>query len=251
MPQAPSRHVLLLTATVSPAEGQPTLALRDPEERLAEYEQALAFYQTLLSQGVLRAIVFGENSGYELARLAAKFPHPGIEWVALAPQERELRFHRGHAEFQLIDALFARSRVLSSLGEDALVWKVSGRYVVANLATLTRWAPRHVDFYVMADDQWVEMSVMAWSARGYQAIVRGLYRQFASQEPPELILRRHLGSPVRDDVKCVLSFRWPVRLFGRRGTDGSPYEGRRTRYRFALLAGWKSLCLPWRRWRDV
>jgi len=251
MQQATSRHVLLLTATVSPADGQPTLALRDPAERLAEYERALAFYQGLLAQGVLRAIVFGENSGYDLARLAARFPHPGIEWVALAPQERELRFHRGYAEFQLIDALFERSRVLSSLGDDALVWKVSGRYVVANLAALTRSAPRHVDFYVMADHQWVEMSVMAWSARGYRVIVRGLYTQFASQEPPELILRRHLGAPVRGDVKCVLSFRWPVRLFGRRGTDGSPYEGRRTRYRFALLAGWKSLCLPWRRWRDV
>jgi hypothetical protein len=251
MQQATSRHVLLLTATVSPADGQPTLALRDPAERLAEYERALAFYQGLLAQGVLRAIVFGENSGYDLARLAARFPHPGIEWVALAPQERELRFHRGYAEFQLIDALFERSRVLSSLGDDALVWKVSGRYVVANLAALTRSAPRHVDFYVMADHQWVEMSVMAWSARGYRAIVRGLYAQFASQEPPELILRRHLGAPVRSDVKCVLSFRWPVRLFGRRGTDGSPYEGRRTRYRFALQAGWKSLCLPWRRWRDV
>jgi hypothetical protein len=138
-----------------------SLALRAPP--MAEYERALAFYQGLLVR-VLRAIVFGENSGYDLARLAARFPHPGIEWVALAPQERELRFHRGYAEFQLIDALFERSRVLSSLG-DALVWKVSGRYVVANLAALTRSAPRHVDFYVMADHQWVEMSVMAWSAR--------------------------------------------------------------------------------------
>lgn len=169
-----------------------------------------------------------------------------------------LRVNSGHERTRQTDrcsrprnAPFERVCANFFCEEVALVWKVFGRCVVVNLATLTRWAPRQVDFYVMADDQWVEMSVMAWSARGYRAIVRGLYRQFASQEPPELILRRHLGSPVRDDVKCVLSFRWPVRLFGRRGTDGSPYEGRRTRYRFALQAGWKSLCLPWRRWRDV
>lgn len=245
------RHLLLLTATVRPAAGQPSLALRSPDERLAEYEQALAFYQDLLSRGQIDGIVFGENSGYDLSRLAARFPHPAIEWVAIEPPPGSLGFHRGHAEFQLIDALFARARMLGELGPDDLVWKVSGRYVVANLGTLVRCAPRHVDFYAMADRHWVELSVLAWSAAGYRTLIQGLYRRFASTEAPELIFRRRLDELAPGALKCVLSFRWPARVQGRRGTDGSPFEGRRTRYRFALLAAWKSLTLPWRRWRDV
>lgn len=246
-----TRNLLLLTATVTPRGGQPSLALQDPAARLAEYEAALRFYADLLERGAIDGILFAENSGYDLASLARRFPSPRIDWLAVSQADYPLHYHRGYGEFLLVDEAVQRSRLVAEAGEAARLWKVSGRYVVRNLAQVVRWAPRELDFYGAIADQWAEMSVLAWSMAGQRRIVQGLYRHFATGEPPELILFRLLQQPDLRDLAVVRSFTWPPFIVGRRGSDGSAFQGRLTRYRFALSMLGKLALLPWRSLRPA
>lgn len=241
------RNLLLLTATVQPRAGQPSLAIVHPGKRLAEYEAALAFYSALLAEGAIDGIVFAENSGFPLARLAAKFPHPGIEWLAIPPSDHPLHYHRGYAEFRLIDDAVLSSRLVHEAGDALRLWKVSGRYVVRNLARVVRWAPRRFDVYGAFRNGWAEMSMLAWSRRGHDALMGRVWERFATAVPPETILFDELRAPRARALRIVRTFSWPPFIVGRRGSDGSPYQGRWTRYRFALQCAAKLPALPLRR----
>jgi hypothetical protein len=241
-------NILLLTATVQPRTGQPSLAMTDPTLRLAEYEAALAFYAQLLACGAIDGIVFAENSGFDLAKLAARHPSERIEWLAIAPSEHPLHFHRGYAEFRLIDEAVERSTLIGQAAEGLRIWKISGRYIVRNLARVVRWAPEELDFYGAIARGWAEMSVLAWSRRGHRELVRGLWSQFATREAPELILYRHLASPSVGSLRIVRSFRWPPFIVGRRGTDGGAFQGPLTRYRHAFSLAGSLLTRPLLQW---
>jgi hypothetical protein len=246
-----STDVLLLTATVSPRQDQPKLAVVDPAERLEEYRKALEHYSQLLESGVIAGIIFAENSNYDLAKLAALFPSARIEWLSIDPGSHRPDFHRGYAEFKLIDAALARSSFLQRPSHDVRIWKVSGRYVVRNLGRVVRWSPRKFDLYASIARDWFEMSIIAWSPTAHQQLMQGIWRHFASAEAPERILYRLLQVPNTRTLRVVRSFTWPPVIEGRRGTDGSPFQGRRTRYRFMLIAMGKLLCLPWRRMLQI
>lgn len=244
---APPRNLLLLTATVQPRAGQPSLTVLHPGRRLAEYEAALAFYSRLLDDGAIDGIVFAENSGFPLARLAAKFPHPAIEWLAVPPADHPLHYHRGYAEFRLIDDAVRSSRLVQAAGDALRLWKVSGRYEVRNLARVVRWAPRRFDLYGDFRDGWAEMSMLAWSRRAHDVLMGRVWERFATDVPPETILAAELRTPGVAALRIVRSFAWPPFIVGRRGSDGSPYQGRWTRYRFALQCAAKFAALPLRR----
>jgi hypothetical protein len=238
--------LLLLTATVSPRPDQPSLALVNPAERFEEYRNAMAHYVKLLNMGAISGILFAENSGYDLTRFAALFPLARIEWLSIDPEVIPSGFHRGYAEFQLIDAALARSQLFQCMSPDVRIWKVSGRYIVRNLRRVVRLAPRRFDLYGSIGGGWFEMSILAWSPRAHQQLIQGSWKHFASAEAPELILYRLLQSRRDPSLHIVCSFVWSPVIEGRRGTDGSPFQGRRTRYRFMLISCGKLLCLPWR-----
>lgn len=241
-----AKHILLLTATIQPRAGQPSLAVTDPAVRLQEYETALAFYAGLLQRGALHAIVFAENSGFDLGPLAARFPVAGIEWISAPDLDYPLGYHRGYGEFRLVDAAMQRSTHIREAGADARVWKVSGRYIVSNLGRVLRWAPRRFDFYCAMKKGWAEMSALAWSPEGYRHAIEGIWRSFDSAMPPELILYQRFELPPSARLRVVRSFNWPPFIVGRRGSDGSSFEGRFTRYRHGLTLAGRLATLPLR-----
>jgi hypothetical protein len=63
------KNILLLTATINPLSGIPSLARADPLLRLGDYSRSLAFYLTQLGK-CLDGIVFVENSAYDISSLA-------------------------------------------------------------------------------------------------------------------------------------------------------------------------------------
>ncbi len=134
--------LLLLTATVSPRQDQPNLAVVSAVERLDEYRKALAHYTQLLDNGVIRGIIFAENSGYDLAELAAVYPSPGIEWLSIDPAPHAAEFHRGYAEFKLIDSALARSAFWQRTNSNIRIREVSGRNLVLDLGSVCQSA-RH------------------------------------------------------------------------------------------------------------
>ena len=225
-------HIVLLTATITPRSDQPALALHDPLDRLADYRKAVAFYQTLLDVDVIRGLVFVENSGYDLASLQRLFPDPRIEWLSTYDLDYPSSHHRGYGEFRLIDHGMTKSSTVAGLPPDAVVWKITGRYIVENLRNVIRFAPRPFDLYCASDDRWTEMSVMAWTRRGHSALVLGAWESFATGMAPELILAPRLARANRAECRIVSQFSWPPLIVGRRGSDGGQFTGWRTRWKF-------------------
>ena len=243
------KNILLLTATIRP-KPQPELAVADPGERLNDYLRALEFYVTLLSAGVLERIVFIDNSGYDLRPLAERCPSEQIEFLTFYDLDYPVTFHRGYGEFRLVDTAFTRSATLSALEKTDMVWKVTGRYIVKNLARVIRLAPKEADLYCkVKKERWVEMSLMAWSRRGYEAIIKDVWQEFASGTIPELILARKLEQFTTATCRIVTTYYWPPFIIGRRGANAVPYQGRFTPVKFAFTSLWKLAALPFRKYR--
>jgi hypothetical protein len=200
------RYVLLLTATVQPLSGLPLLARTDPALRLADYQRALGTYLDMLEAGTFDQIVFAENSNYDLYSLKQLVDARGlserVDFVSFTGLDFEPSKGRGYGEFKMVDHAMAHSKMLIEL-HDAVVWKCTGRYVVRNLKEIMRTAG---DFDLLCHCKnfpirWCELFLMAWNARGYAGLVRGMYPKLANDiHPPghsteEALFRRLVDEP--------------------------------------------------------
>lgn len=239
-----AKHIVLLTSTIQPKPNQPGLKLVDPTERLNDYKTAFAFYADLLEKGVLDHIVYVDNSGYDLSELSTTFTHSNIEWIGFYGLDYPSTYHRGYGEFKLIDHAFTHSRVLTELAEDSKVWKVTGRYIIQNLARMIQFCPVNFDIYCNTRKNWVDMEVLAWSKAGYQSFIQNIWQLFATGKAPELILSDVLNENQNDTLRIVKRFFWSPVIIGRRGTDGGNFQGRFTRYKGMLKASKNAVLLP-------
>jgi len=131
-----TKNYLLLTATISPENGQSGLLIKDPRERLLEYEKALQYYYCNFDRLRLSGLIFVENSGFDLGLISSKYPSGNFEWISAPRTSLEGGIHRGYGEFLMIDYAFGNSLNLNSMGPSDVVWKVSGRYVLKNLGRM-------------------------------------------------------------------------------------------------------------------
>ena len=229
-----SQNIVLLTATITPRANQPGLAIVDPLDRINDYKRALGFYDRLLNEGVIDGVIFVENSGHDLDALRALYPDPRIEWLSTYDMDYPSSFHRGYGEFRLIDHAMSRSKSVAAMPAEAVVWKVTGRYIVENLVKVIRFAPKKFDLYCASTDQWTEMSLMAWTRHGHAALLRGIWESFGTGMAPELFLAPRLAREQRADCIVVREFVWPPLISGRRGTDGGQFTGWLTRWKFRV-----------------
>jgi hypothetical protein len=240
------RNVLLLTSTIKPRPNQPQLSVIDPEARLRDYESALEFYSHQLEKGRVDRIVFVDNSGFDLRCLSDRFQSQDIEWISFYGLDYPHTYHRGYGEFRLIDYAFSHSVFLRDLSDTDVVWKVTGRYIVRNLGSVIRLAPRNFDFYCDIKNNWVGMEIMAWNRAGYEALIKGVWQKFAGEMAPELILSDTIKSISTRMKNISTTYFWPPYIEGRRGSDGGKFIGRFTPIRFGLVIFSKLALLPFR-----
>lgn len=119
---------LLLTATVDP-QGMKGAAFC-PEERLAQYVEALRFYRKALPS---HPIVMGENSGYasSLAKIFSEDDRMEIVDASAAPYCQEKG--KGYNEVLLLHETIGRSRMIATAD---CFFKVTGRLKVLNIGRL-------------------------------------------------------------------------------------------------------------------
>lgn len=227
------KNILLLTSTIHP-KPQPHLKLADPAERLEDYLTALSFQNELLVRRIIDKIVYVDNSGYDLAPLKAHFPSPNIEWVSFYGLDYDPSYHRGYGEFRLIDHAFAHAATLRDMDSADRVWKLTGRYIVKNLERVIAMTPNTFDLYCNVKQGWAEMGFMAWSTLGYETHIHQLWRHFATDKAPELILAERLASIPGRQHRVFKTFFWPPFIVGRRGYDGSLFQGKLTPIKFFL-----------------
>ena len=229
-------NIVLLTSTIQPKVDQPQLVLSNPLERLEDYRKALAFYSGLLNENIIQKIVFVDNSNYDLEALRVEFLNPAIEFISFYGLDYSSTFHRGYGEFKLVDYAFEHATFLNKCDVDAVIWKVSGRYIVKNFKTVIKFTPKSFDLYLDTRKNWIEMSVMAWSKLGYNKVIKHVCEEFKTGMAPELILAKKFKLAISDGAKIVNPFVWPTYLIARRGTDGKYFENRFTPIKFLIKA---------------
>ena len=130
------RHALLLTATVAPGD-IPALRLRDPEQREAQYLEALAHWCKSLPAEW--GVVVAENSGWPSARFVELGESLGRRIEVLECEDRGSAQGKSVGEANLLDD-FASSDVSRQWD---WIFKCTGRLYVKNLeSSLPRLAGR-------------------------------------------------------------------------------------------------------------
>lgn len=233
------RNVLLLTATVQPPADARSLARSDPRVRLADYLDAFDFYLDALRHGAADAVVLCENSGYDLGVFADRARRQGleqrVECISFRGLDHPGRYGRGYGEFKLVDHAMGHSTLIAAAGPDAVVWKLTGRYRVRNIAQLVASRPPAADLYCHAHNwprTYVDLHVMAWTRAGHAQIVGGAYRHLRQDGTPRSAERRFREwidqHPCR--ARIVKRFRHVPLVDGVRAGDNRDFRALRGRY---------------------
>lgn len=72
------------------------------------------------------------------------------------------------------------SQSVQNLPDDAIFWKVTGRYKVINLQQMLKTIPRDTELYCDlrgGKSPWFDMRVMAWTKAGFERSLSGFYSE--------------------------------------------------------------------------
>lgn len=240
--------ILLITSTIAPAPGTFALTVTDPAQRLAEYCAAFRFYLGLLDRGLVDSIVYADNSGHPLDALQAIAAGRGlsdrVEFLSFR-SDTPPQNSRYYLEMRLIETAFARSERLDP-GRDQTVWKVTGRYLVQNIARIIATAPAEADLYVNCRDHPVhtlDFFLVAFRAPRFAALLLGDLDRYRVREPAgEILLRQKIDAGAFAGLRVVPRFRVTPRVTaGRRGSDGARYAGARGTANYLLRSAVNAL----------
>jgi hypothetical protein len=229
-----------MTATIRPPLDAPGVARLDPEVRLRDYESALSFYLEHLDHGV-DLICFAENSGSDMASLRALVASRGACDRVLFTDQSGLGFPpvygRCYGETALLD------RAMVELGkrprlEDAVFWKVTGRYKVLNLRRMIRARPKAADLYIDLRARraqcWADLRLMSWTSKGYDSVMRGIapliredtHKFRPGEETAYHVLKERIA---KAEISAVTSFASEPLIDGVRAFDERNWMGGRQR----------------------
>lgn len=170
---------LIMTATITPPSNAPGLARTDPKQRLADYFNALAHYIGAFA-GPRNRILFVDNSASDCTALVDLASSMGassrVQIISYAGLDYPPNYGRCYGELRLLDHVMSLPET-RGLASQTVFWKVTGRYKVMNLGSLTRRRPGGLDLYAdlrSGKTPWLDMRVMSWTALGYERALRGL-----------------------------------------------------------------------------
>ena len=225
-------NILILTATITPPAGVPLLARTGSSERLRDYENALAFYLTLIGKEISH-IVFAENSESDVSSLRMMTERSGVgdrvEFLSFNGLDHPPTYGRGYGEFKLLDYAMAHATTLEEQRDHVTVWKVTGRYVVKNLSNIIERRPPYFDLYCNFRNwprRWADMYLLAWSPAGYSSLLRGMYEQLredCNHASPEVRFR-DMVEAVPPSLKVIPRFTVTPFIEGVRGLDNHNYS---------------------------
>jgi len=246
------QQILLLTASITPLDGINKLTYTDPGQRLRDYQRALEHYLALLRPN--ERVVFCENTGYDLGSLENIAERMNVrervEFVSFEGNDFPPHYGRGYGEFGIIDHAMNHSRFIREAADDTVIWKITGRYIVANLHDVTDTRPRKASLYCNFRDfprkGWMDLFLMAWTPATYRTYLAGVSPKLIENRDgqfisSELLMRNHL---VERGFAGPYRFRRTPRLVGVRGADGTPYHNREGRRKYqvrrllAVFAPW-------------
>ncbi|MEL7354503.1 MAG: hypothetical protein AAF171_09575 [Cyanobacteria bacterium P01_A01_bin.116] len=233
-----TQNLLFLTATITPKPGVPNLKRIDPQQRLQDYAEALRFYLTHVSQSC-DGIIFVENSNSDITQLKEIVHEQGltnqVEFIVFDGLGYPAYYDRGYGEFKLLDYGMTHSQLIKQQEGRTIIWKITGRYVVKNLAQIISSQPEKFDLYCNCRNypkHWVDTYFMAWTPDAYETCFRDIYHRLKTNVPgipkgvaAEELLRSWLNQRfLKQFVKGVYRFRVTPEIEGIRGADNQGYS---------------------------
>lgn len=117
--------ILLLTACINPGDMTQTI-LKDNNERLGQYKNALDFYLRVTNH----PIVFVENSGTDISETYYSSIESGRLEILVFNGNQEKKKGKGYGEANIIEYALYNS---SFIKEDSYIIKITGRLIVENI----------------------------------------------------------------------------------------------------------------------
>lgn len=231
--------VLVMTATITPPEGMPGSVRSDPTMRLDDYSRALKFYLSLPSCYVDR-ILFLENSGSDLSALrqvAKSVEHDKkVEFIGFIGDYKP-EFGKGYGEFNMLDYGLSQYRFFSKTD---VLWKVTGRLQILNLAHLIKTAPQDYTVYCdlrsvpfisesLGGNNWMDLRLFSCTVEAYDRLLRSRYLEMTYFQPkfvnPEKYLFGLMRKAMNEDKKLKPRFRVQPVIAGYGGYGNANYQG--------------------------
>lgn len=231
----------VLTACIRPG-GEMTQHIQrtQPEQRLADYKEALTFWLHLPDPRIAK-LIFIDNSDYPLDELRAHAEKENIhqkpcEFISLPVMPLPEGLHYGYLEFKLMDEGFAKSALYNTT---PFIMKVTGRYRFPAITRLLNALPDA--FHVAVDSRDNELftrwprhftaaALLLFETAYYERELRRIHLQMQPAPP----MRRQFIEDVlfdkliekRKEPGFIL--RWPVNCDPQGvGASGDSYASRR------------------------
>ena len=230
------KNILLLTATINPLSGIPSLARADPLLRLGDYSRSLAFYVSRLGK-CIDGIVFVENSAYDISSLVKQAEAAGaadrVEFISFFGLDYPPAYGRGYGEFKLVDYAHANSALLHQ-DDTQITWKCTGRYVIRNIDKIVLRQPRSFDIYCNMRNypyHLCDLYLRAWNKKGYEAAIKGAYTKLRNnisegQHTFEETSFRRIIEGLPADVRVKNRYLQIPLIDGVRGWNNATYSSR-------------------------
>ncbi|HEY0562260.1 MAG TPA: hypothetical protein VGD04_02955 [Methylophilus sp.] len=225
------KHLLLITATITPKSNAKNLAVVDPAIRMQQYLLAFEFFLSLLQSNHIKNIVFVDNSATDCSPLISLVEQHGltdlVEVISFDGLDYPAEYGRGYGEFKLVQYAHDHSALMRTLADTDIVWKVTGRYQLTNLISMIKKAPAHFSIYCNCRNYpmyWVDKYVIAWTKAAYHASLNNIYKQLIEtrEASAELKFRQFIDQLTSKNV--IKRFNVTPHLIGYRGYDNQPYE---------------------------
>ncbi len=226
---ATDKQVIFLTATISPRVGTYLLARFDPELRRKDYVDAFRFYASCVAQHGSYQLVLVENSGSSVQEFLEIAEEYGIAdrtecLTYLADDNPE--FSRFYLEAALIRKALEMSALMQADG--VTIWKITGRYIIPNIASIITKQPKNFDIYLNFRNypqRALDFYVAGFTRAGMSAIVNRIADRFETHVTGEDLLRDAVEEGVYDDLKVVPRLNVVPKIKGARGHDNRSYHG--------------------------
>lgn len=226
-------NILLLTATITPPLNAAQLQRVDPSLRLQDYAEAFEFYLKQMKQGIISAIVFSDNSNSNLQilrDLAENYNATNqVEFIVFEGLDYPPAYGRGYGEFKMVDYVMEHSTIIRNASPEANIWKITGRYILENIANVVRTKPADAHFYCNCRNipiYWMDLYVLCWSAKFYEQHIKGMYLTLRADNEfggAEQGFRKKLESQT-SSMRVVKRFTTVPLLHGYRGWDNKNYK---------------------------
>lgn len=231
--------ILVMTATISPPDGMPGAVRSDPKLRLNDYYQALKFYLGVPNCYIDR-ILFLENSGSDLSvlrQLTESIEHgKKVDFISFIGDYNP-EFGKGYGEFNMLDYGLSQCNFLANTD---VLWKVTGRLQILNLANLIKAAPKNYSVYCdlrsvpligesLGGNNWLDLRLFSCTVEAYDRLLRNRYLELTYQQPgyinPEKYLFGIMQQAMHQDKRIKPRFRVQPVVAGYGGAGNGSYQG--------------------------